>query len=117
MYGVGENSSPWENCILSEFADFCPDLGLAVYVIKVIPSLAVLNNIFASGESNAGMGGAIIWKPFEIDTNEYNLLVEYFCSNPEHNIKTDNILTEVKTFKEWQKKALHEYTPRKRHDS
>jgi hypothetical protein len=82
MYGVGETSDPWENTSLEEFVKLVPALTYDILAGKVMPSLKKLNDIFKTNESNTGMSGHIMWKPFEIDENEYKDLVEILCTDP-----------------------------------
>ena len=114
MYGVGNSSAPWENHPLDEFIFMHPSLVFALACYKVMPPLAVLNDAFGKSESNAGMGGAIEWRPFAIDAEEYSELVEILYTDPELGIVLDEQLDQIDDFKEWANKALSKYNPRKR---
>lgn len=113
IFGIGENSAPWENARLDDFVLMSPALGFSVHIYKVLPSLKVLNDFFSNGEANEGMSGAIEWKSFDIDTLEYEELVESICTNPKLDIKVDKKLNDIDSFSKWRRKALSVYNPRK----
>lgn len=46
----------------------------AIVYFRVVPPLAVLNNLLKSGYSEKGMGGAWKWEPFALTETEYNEL-------------------------------------------
>lgn len=108
MYGVGATSDPWENAPLEEFVRIAPHLGYIIIVNNILPPIAVLNDFFKKGDDNAGMGGSIIWKPFKIDKNEYNDLVEILCTDPNLDISQDETHNEITQFKLWVKKIIQE---------
>lgn len=113
IYGIGESSDPWENAHLDEFLKIAPDLFYIIFVGKVLPPIAILNDLFSKNESNAGMSGHIIWKPFQIDENEYQDLVEILCTDPELNIVQDQTNNDMTSFKLWRKKASSSYSFRR----
>ncbi len=117
LYGVGETSAPWENHSLDEFIFMHPFLGFALACFKVMPPLAVLNDAFCESKSDAGMSGGVEWKPFEIDAEEYLELVEVLYTDPKRGIVLDEELNKIENFKEWNRKALSKYNPRKREKS
>ncbi|WP_415891739.1 hypothetical protein ACMXYN_10290 [Neptuniibacter sp. PT8_73] len=114
LYGVGETSAPWENHPLDEFIFLHPFLGFALACLKVMPPLTVLNDAFCKSVSDSGMSGGIEWRPFEIDCDEYSELVEVLYTDPKRDIVLDEELDRIKTFKEWNKKAMIKYNPRYR---
>jgi hypothetical protein len=117
IYGVGETSAPWENHSLEEFIFMNPSLGFALACFKVVPPLDVLNDVFRQSECNMGMSGAIEWKSFEIDSEEYIELVEVLYTDPQRDMVLDEELNKIQSFKEWNKKAMSKYNPRKRQKS
>lgn len=117
LYGIGETSAPWEHHPLDEFIFMHPFLGFVLACLKVMPPLAVLNDAFSKSESNAGMSGGLEWKSFEIDTDEYSELLEVLYTDPKRGITFDEELNKIETFKEWNKKAMSKYNPRKREKS
>jgi len=117
LYGVGETSAPWENHPLDEFIFMHPFLSFALACFKVMPPLTVLNDAFRKSESDAGMSGGVEWKSFEIDAEEYSELVEVLYTDPKRGIVLDEELNKIETFKEWNKKAMSKYNPRKREKS
>jgi hypothetical protein len=42
----------------------------------VIPPLAILNQVLATGGGSGGMGPGTKWRPFQIDESEYEELVQ-----------------------------------------
>mgnify|MGYP000615508051 FL=1 len=117
LYGIGGNSSPWEDHGLEMFVLRAPELSFMLVVVKVMPPLAVLNDFFKRSESDGGMGNAVEWKPFEIQHDEYTELVEFLYTDPKRNIKLDDELDGICKFDEWRKKAVHKYNPRNRRKS
>jgi len=107
LYGIDETSAPWENHSLDEFVFMAPALGSALTIYKFMPSLVTINNFFSQSESDAGMGGGVEWKPFELDQAEYDELLECLCSDPERNIEIDEALNCFTNFEQWQMKAMY----------
>jgi hypothetical protein len=58
------------------------------------------------GVYDAGMSGGCIWRPFEIDENEYNELVEELITLPHREIVVDTRLSECIDFDDWHRKRF-----------
>lgn len=114
LYGAGESSAPWENHSLDEFMFMHPSIGFALACFKIMPPLAVLNDVFRASKLDAGMSGGVEWRLFEIDTQEYEELVEALCTDPKRNIGLDEELEKLTSFREWKKSAMAKYNPRTR---
>lgn len=83
-----------------------PRIGLALATIKVFPPLAVLNNVFSESKADAGMSGGVEWKPFRIDAQEYQELVEVMCTDPRAELALDEELDHIDSFEVWSKKVM-----------
>ena len=106
LYGVGKHSAPWENHSLEKFIFMDPQLGMALVGLKIMPPLAVLNDAFSRASSDAGMGGGIEWRPFTIDEQEYQELVEFLFTNPDREIHFDKQFDHLESFDVWLKQIL-----------
>lgn len=106
LYGVGEHSAPWENHSLEKFIFMDPLLGMALVGLKNMPPLAILNDAFSRASSDAGMGGGIEWRPFTIDEQEYQELVEFLFTNPDREIHFDKQFEHLESFDAWLKQVF-----------
>ncbi|MDY7093829.1 MAG: hypothetical protein SX243_12730 [Acidobacteriota bacterium] len=101
LWGVGPTAAPWERLPLDRFVRTAPGLDYALLAHGTLPPQAVLNDFLARGESNAGMSGAMIWKPLEVSEAEYDELVEVLCTDPELEVAVDEDSAQVESFEEW----------------
>lgn len=69
MPGVGDGDIIEENDLL-HFVSEIPYL----FTFNLIPSLEVMNDIFQSSHTEAGMSGGGRWEPFDISREEYHEL-------------------------------------------
>lgn len=106
LYGIGEHSAPWENHSLEKFIFMDPQLGMALLGFKIMPPLAVLNDAFSRASSDAGMGGGIEWRPFTIDEQEYQELVEFLFTDPDREIHFDKQFDHLESFDAWLKQVF-----------
>lgn len=106
LYGVGEHSAPWEKHSLEKFIFMDPQLGMALLGFKIMPPLDVLNDAFSRASSDAGMGGGIEWRPFTIDEQEYQELVEFLFTNPDREIHFDKQFDHLESFEAWLKQVF-----------
>jgi hypothetical protein len=67
----------------------------------IIPSLQILNDFLQKGISDAGMSGGCRWKPFELDEQEYNELIQQLLTEPTRNLKLIKIPNHIQTYKIW----------------
>ena len=107
--GTGGGTPSWEHAPLDEFLLTAP---LFIYELKafgVIPPLHVLNEKLSVGKYDAGMGGACDWKPFEINSDEYNELVLELTTNPEYKIIEDEELKDKSNFGKWHGALLSKH--------
>ena len=92
---------PWENIPLERFI---LEAVAARYVNGfVLQPLHFMNEILSKGETEIGMG--FQWKPFEIDRNEYQELVDILCTDPTLNASVENDLDHAKSLHDWQMKV------------
>ena len=82
------------------------DLLLAIpylLVTHIVPPLAVLNEVLATGESNAGMSGGCRWEPFSLTPSEFEEVVTYFAERGDDRYARYVEPPEwVGTFEEWR---------------
>ena len=104
-YGAGENSSPWKNEPLEKFI---LEVVTARHVEGfVIPPLHFINEILMSGETSIGMG--FQWKPFKLDSDEYQELGEILFTDPKLNVTIDNEFDNAKTLRKWRMEVGKKY--------
>jgi len=108
LYGDIEKKS-WEKSELDEFVFLAPHLGFILSVLKVIPPRIVLNDFFQREESNAGMGGAIVWKRFSINQEEYDKLVTILCNDSKKQLSKDVVFENEVSFEVWHEKIMQKY--------
>ncbi len=104
-YGVGKNSAPWINEPLEKFV-------LEVVAARhangfVLQPFHFLNEILAKGETEIGMG--FQWKPFELDENEYQELIDILCTDPSLNVSVENEFINAKNLHDWRMKVGRKY--------
>ena len=107
--GTGGVATAWEYAPLDEFLLAAPLFAYELKAFGVIPPLHVLNEKFSAGKYDAGMGGACDWKPFEIDSSEYEALVMELTTNSSYNIIEDDELKDKPNFKKWRSALLSKY--------
>ncbi|MEW8632249.1 MAG: hypothetical protein AB2591_19805 [Candidatus Thiodiazotropha sp.] len=107
---VGPGEGPWEYACLNEFIFHIPTFSYSVGISGVIPPIHVLNEIFKQGEDDAGMSGGAKWKPFEIENDEYNELVEMLLTSPEKEFIEDRELWEKKNLRKWTGALFSKYS-------
>jgi hypothetical protein len=91
----------WKHGSLAELLFDIPHLGHVLRVAKVIPPLHILNELLASGVSEAGMSGGCKWSPFEISESEYLELVEDLITLPGAGLVIDPGLTKADNLDAW----------------
>jgi hypothetical protein len=70
MSGIG----PWTTPRVGSTADLV--WALPYVVMTEIPPQHILNDLLVRGQDDAGMSGGCIWKPFEVDPEQFDELVE-----------------------------------------
>lgn len=72
-----------------------------LFVYKIIPPLAVLNEIFMRGIYDMGMSGGCEWTPFKISESEYKHFVQKLLELPNENLCVETRLSKINSFDEW----------------
>ena len=78
---------------------FSNDLGCC------IPPRTVLNSLLESGRVDKGMSGGGEWKPFSLDTLEYEELVLELRTHPTERFKSE-VFGHNLTWSEWSTQAI-----------
>ena len=104
-YGTGVNSAAWQDVPLDQFilnvAALCHVEGF------VIPPLRLLNETLLEAKSEHG--GGYEWKPFTIEEDEYQELVEVLCTDPRLNVVTDSEFDDAKNAWKWRMALVKKY--------
>ena len=108
----GGYSEPWQWYRLDKAIQMMQDLSFNLLTLKVFPPSEILNKVFKEGHCDEGMGYETVWKPFEIDQDEYEELMEAIVTDPKLDITLDEELNEIKDYKLWEKAAFVKYNPR-----
>lgn len=58
---------------LHDFFLSLPGVGLTIKKTKIIPPLNVVNELLSQGKCDAGMSGCFEWRPFKIDTKDFEV--------------------------------------------
>jgi len=72
--------------------------------IGYLPSRDVLNQVFAGGISDQGMGGGCVWEPFQITEKGYRELTELLTTRdgrPVKVIETPDWVQDLEDFQIW----------------
>jgi hypothetical protein len=72
-----------------------------LFVFGLIPPICVLNDVFRSGLADAGMSGGCGWEPFQVDSEEYDELVQALLAVPEGNCKVVEAPGWVRSLIDW----------------
>ncbi|MEO1132355.1 MAG: hypothetical protein AAFX40_06560 [Cyanobacteria bacterium J06639_1] len=106
-------------------------LTIPYELLYVIPPQIVLNDLLMHGrpgqygpvdgiypdgtvQVDAGMSGGCAWKPFHIDREEYDELVEELLTDPELQLHVLEPPAYVRTHEQWQRwRPSHLYRHRK----
>ena len=112
--GMGDPTGTWEIIDFDEFlVRHCPQLSLYVSICKQFPPFHVLNEELMSGGRDLGMSGGCFWKPFELSSEDYELIKEDMLTNPKLNITYDSELEACKNLKKWCGTVTNKYNPRR----
>ena len=102
----------WKHGSLTEFLFDVPHLAHVLRVFRVIPPIHILNELFASGVSEAGMSGGCKWSPFEMSESEYVELVEELVTLPGAGLFVDVESRREDNMNSWTSRLMREYTGR-----
>lgn len=115
---VGSAHGHWE---IIEFSDFLrlhsPNLSMYVYSCHQFPPFHILNEELLTGGREMGMSGGCLWKPFQIEKEDYEVIKEEMLTDPEYNLAYDEDLAQVQNLKKWSYAILKKYNPRKINES
>lgn len=83
-----------------------PSVMLVVTSTLSFPSLSLLNNLFLSGELDAGMSGGVCWEPFELSQGEWEELKDAIARKYSLNLEAHHELDALSEYSDWTAAAL-----------
>lgn len=89
-----------------EVIEQMPSLMLAIKGASSFPPQPVLNDLFSKGKVDDGMSGGVIWQPFDLSTDEYNILKTEISDKYEIAFRENKELDCMCRYSDWQKKSL-----------
>ena len=81
-YFVLSANSPDRYRRRGSWADVLEDIPYLLLPRAPVPPRHVVNEVLRTGERAAGMSGGCVWKPVELDEDEYNEVVEQLLAQP-----------------------------------
>jgi len=96
----------WQHGSLTEFVFALPHLSHSLRTLKIVPPLHILNELFETGVSEAGMSGGCRWRPFRISQDEYSELVDDLYTLPGAGVSIDGLLSKCANLDEWHEGIL-----------
>jgi hypothetical protein len=95
---VGSHETPTEGTV-ADLLDAIPYL----LVTRIVPPLAVLNEVLATGEVDAGMSGGCRWEPFSLTPADFNDLVASLAARQgDTEARYVEPPAWVRTYEEWR---------------
>jgi len=95
--GAGGGDTPTEGSV-ADLVRAIPYLLVA----RIVPPVDVLNEVLATGESDAGMSGGCTWTPFVLTPAEWSELVPALTAEGERSVRFVDPPDWVSTFEEWR---------------
>jgi hypothetical protein len=103
-------------------SDFVLDIFYLMEVHGIIPPIEVLNQVLQIGGNAGGMEPGTTWRPFMVDEDEYDELIDVLLTGDIqdmkqkhpyirfHRITLDSELSKIKEYSSWIKGAYHKYS-------
>ena len=105
VYGHG----PWRRRTVAEMFFAMPHMFLRSERLQPVPPMSVVNSLLSTGGLDERGFGNVEWKPFQIDVDQYDLLVEELLTKPEYSFELRADLDPEMDYPSWREMRLNSY--------